>query len=188
MRERTRGLSLARVPESIAAMVTVRQELERVLEESRERLRISRALRNQSRESIRRSQQAVLRSQDVITRSDRIIDDLSKPASPEEFAPANSASDPVAHLLEKVEGQCFEDQVLTMDGKHFVDCCVLNCVLEYSGQALVLETTEFRGCSFRFHGEAALTLNFLHCFGLMPERSSDVAVAASKPLRSQRPN
>ncbi len=129
-----------------------------------------------------------MRSHDVITRSDRIIDDLNKQYLPEETVPATFVSNGSTQLLEEVVGQTFQNQVLTMDGKHFIDCCVMNCVLEYSGQALVLESTEFKGCSFRFHGEAALTLNFLNCFGLMPEKSSDVEVTASAPFRSQRPN
>lgn len=169
-------------------MVTVREDLERVLGASKERVRISRVLRNQSRESIHRSHQAVLHSQEVITRSDRVIEDINKHQHPDEQKqPAHLPGGP-GNLLQRIVGQTLTNQVLVMDGKHFVDCSIINCVLEYNGQALVMETTEFSGCSFRFKSEAALTLNFLDCFGLGLGRNSDYTVAPTEPVLSQRPN
>lgn len=106
----------------------------------------------------------------------------------EEEKPASAPLAAPGNLLQVVLGQTIENQTVVMDGKHFIDCSIVNCVLEYSGQALVMESTQFSGCSFRFKGEAALTLNFLQCFGLTPEAREEVAVVPSPPVRSQRPN
>ncbi len=169
-------------------MATVLDNLSQVLDSSMERLRISRDLRYQSRESIRRSHEAILHSQEVITRSDRIIHELSSSQSAVEEAPLPQATGGPANLLQVVRGQSLRSETVVMDGKHFIDCHLSNCVLEYSGQATVLESTQLSGCSFRFKGEAALTLNFLECFGLMPRGETDYTVAASETALTQRPN
>ena len=182
------SLCLSPNPESIIRMASVRDSLSQVLCSSKERIRISRALRYQSWESIRQSHQAILHSQEVITRSDRIIHDLSSSQSAVEEAPLPQATGGPANLLQVIRGQSLQSEVVVMDGKHFIDCYLSDCVLEYSGQAMVIESTQLSGCSFRFKGEAALTLNFLKCFGLMPGGEPDYAVAASETALTQRPN
>ena len=130
----------------------------------------------------------MLNSQEVIDRRDQVIHDIVRKQCPEEEKPASVSISGPEHLLQIVSGQTFEQETLVMDGKHFVACVISGCVLEYSGQALVMESTQFNGCSFRFKGEAALTLNFLECFGLTPETRDELAAVPSRTARSQRPN
>ena len=90
--------------------------------------------------------------------------------------------------MEQVSGQTIVGQVLSMDGKHFIDCEIRNCILEYSGQALIMETTLFSQCSFRFTGEAALTMRFLECFGITERPGEGDMVLPSILSVAQRPN
>ncbi len=61
----------------------------------------------------------------------------------------------------------FENEAVVIDGKHLVDCTLLNCTLEYSGGPVILERTEFRGCHYTFFGQAHATVGFLEALGLM---------------------
>jgi hypothetical protein len=56
-----------------------------------------------------------------------------------------------------------------MDGKHFIECTFTACILGYSGEPVIVESSSFTSCSFRFHGEAARTVRFLECFSMLPE-------------------
>lgn len=71
------------------------------------------------------------------------------------------------NALELISGCHFENTVLPLDGKHFVDCSVKNCILEYSGEQVVLERTSFSGSTFRWNGAAAMTLSLLECFNIV---------------------
>lgn len=71
--------------------------------------------------------------------------------------------------MELISGQHFDRQHIALDGKHFIDCTLNECSLEYSGQKLTIERTEILGCSLTFRAEASRTLQFLQGLGYMPE-------------------
>lgn len=170
-------------------MVIVRENLARLLRSSKERVRVSELVRERSREIILRSRQAVSISHAAIGQSDQTIDHLKgkrlpQAAGTESPAPPAGPSD----LMQVLSGLTLANQTIEMDGKHFIGCSVLNCTLEYNGQPLVVESTRFDQCSFRFKGEAALTLKFLECFGLAPEAQVECVVPSTQAGHSQRPN
>lgn len=70
--------------------------------------------------------------------------------------------------MEVVSGKTIEGVSLELDGKHIVDCTLVNCVLEYHGGEVVLERTHLRGCRHVFYGRARMTLHYLQGVGLMP--------------------
>ncbi|HEY4355890.1 MAG TPA: hypothetical protein VGN16_09095 [Acidobacteriaceae bacterium] len=119
-------------------------------------------------------------------RSDRVMHNLTPSADKPETA-SRPLGDP-ANLMERVLEQTISDQVLNMDGKHFIDCEIRRCVLEYSGQPLVMESTHFSDCSFCFKGEAALTMRFLECFGIAGQSDVHYTVAPAVSPASPRPN
>ena len=75
--------------------------------------------------------------------------------------------------LEVVSGLTIEGEAFALDGKHIIDCTLVNCVLEYSGGEVVLERTQLRGCRHVFYGQARLTLHYLQGVGLMPHVPSE---------------
>ena len=102
-----------------------------------------------------------------------------------------SAADGGPDLMEVVSGREFEGELVRLDGKHFVDCTLRECTLEYSGYPVVLETTQFFGCRFQFGGQAAMTMRMLQCFGIMGDGASELigeAAASASSQGSQRPN
>ena len=70
--------------------------------------------------------------------------------------------------MEDILFQTIEGESLTIDGKHFVDCLLIDCILEYSGEPVSFERTLMRGCRYVFHGNARSTVQFLQETGLMP--------------------
>lgn len=70
--------------------------------------------------------------------------------------------------MEVVSGKTIEGVAFELDGKHIIDCTLVNCVLEYSGGEVVLERTHLRSCRHVFYGRARQTLRYLQGVGLMP--------------------
>ena len=93
------------------------------------------------------------------------VEDSGPPAR----QPAGTEDGAAAAALERIADRSFTEETVQLDGRHFVDCRVANCVLEYSGGPVILEGTEFTGCRFRFGGEAAMTISLIGCFGLIED-------------------
>ena len=77
---------------------------------------------------------------------------------------------PILHResqMEIINGLIIENQSIAIDDKHFIDCTLVNCILEYSGTNVAFESTQLRGCRYVFHGRARQTLQFLQGVGLM---------------------
>ena len=65
-----------------------------------------------------------------------------------------------------------EDQTVVLDGKNFEDCAFHRCVLEYSGDPMSIQRTEFNECRLRFRGEVRPlleSLQFLQYLGYVPK-------------------
>lgn len=163
-------------------MAEVKNIVQQVLSSSNERILISNLLRDQTRESIRRSQEAVSQSRGRL----RSGTPCAHPSVDDTTPPTAASPDP-GKFMERVDGKSLSDQVVNMDGKHFVDCVLSNCVLEYSGKPVVLETTRFEGCSFRFKGDAAMTLRFCECFNLVDRGRADYQAPSGTPTTT-KPN
>jgi hypothetical protein len=158
------------------------------IEATDDRLRVSRELFERSLQSVCRSRDLVLQSKALLAREQESILQsqsgtrsllASHPGTEETpaRAPVSPAkkSSRVSEGLEVVSNRCIRGELVNMDGKHFVDCELLHCTLQYSGQPVVLESTRFEHCGFQFTAEAALTARFLECFQLLPERTVDYA-------------
>lgn len=75
--------------------------------------------------------------------------------------------------MQNVSHVTFENETVCLDDKHFQDCVLLRCILEYSGQELRIERTAFEGCRLKLSEGAGRTMQFLQCMGYMPEVSGD---------------
>jgi hypothetical protein len=76
--------------------------------------------------------------------------------------------------MEIIKGQHIEGELVQVDGKHFIDCTLRRCVLEYGGGTVVMERTRVSGCHHVFCGAARLTVNYLECMGLFPHTGEQV--------------
>ena len=171
-------------------METVKQTAERLVLASLHRLEISKARSAQAEACLRSSRQAVTKSEAVMQDSVRLLRGIherrEKTVSVPQAAIVVKAAPP--DLIEVIASREFANEVVVMDGRHFIDCTLSNCVLEYSGYPTVLETTQFQGCSFRFKAEAALTMRFCECFELIASSCSDYTTVFSQHLGKRQPN
>lgn len=69
--------------------------------------------------------------------------------------------------METISSRTFEGQLMSIDNKRFINCEILDCVLEYSGHAVSFEHTRLKGCRYVFFGRARRTVHLLQGFGLM---------------------
>jgi hypothetical protein len=77
--------------------------------------------------------------------------------------------------VQTVNRLTIQGESVEIDSKHFVDCTLVDCVLEYSGGDVIFERTEMRGCRHVFFGRARQTLHYLQGVGLMPYSPSEWA-------------
>ena len=80
--------------------------------------------------------------------------------------------------MQIVSNVAFENETVCLDNKHFEDCVLIRCVLEYSGQEFTLERTSFKGCRLKLSEGAGRTLQFLQCMGYMSEGVGDRQTSA----------
>ena len=71
--------------------------------------------------------------------------------------------------MEIVQGKTLESVSIVIDGTMFVDCTMVDCILEYSGGPVTFERTQMRGCRYVFFGQARATVHFLQNVGLMDQ-------------------
>ena len=151
-----------------------------------------------ARDTISRSSVVIDQSRDLLFSSLISRSPLLRPKplqEPEPAARSTTMAEPevrtasLAASPEQVSDRDFVDETLVLDGRHFKNCNVKNCVLEYHGGPVVLESTNFTGCRFRFGNEAAMTIAMLQCFGLMGEPDSETVLPPrTAPKRSSRVN
>ena len=70
--------------------------------------------------------------------------------------------------MERIERQVFRNEVVELDGIHFVDCTFLGCIFEYYGGAVAFERPVMRGCCHVFYGGGGLTDHPLQDAGVLP--------------------
>jgi len=75
--------------------------------------------------------------------------------------------------VKKVENQRIEGETVALDGKAFVNCVLIDCVVEYSGSPFMLVDTELKGCRYVFFGAAKGTVHLLQSVGMMPFEPSE---------------
>lgn len=167
--------------------MTPEDRLESLLESCSRCVEHSRTLWERSCESIQTSKSAVSASRALLVQSDLAIERLRMILDSPAIKAGGVASKAQQFEPVTVSGREFNDESIALDGKRFIDCSFSNCTLRYGGQAVIVETTSFRGCRFLFHSEAASTVQFLECFGLMTpgtdtEYSQIVQTDSRKPL------
>ncbi len=47
--------------------------------------------------------------------------------------------------MEVLQHMTFRDETVILDDRHFLDCTLQNCTMEYSGGPVILERTHLRG-------------------------------------------
>jgi hypothetical protein len=70
--------------------------------------------------------------------------------------------------LETLLNRLFDGATLEIDGMHFVDCTLENCILIYRGGSVIFERTRLRRCRYVFYGPARTTVQLLQTVGLLP--------------------
>ncbi len=75
--------------------------------------------------------------------------------------------------MKMLVGETLSGESVEIDGKHFVDCTLIDCVLDYSGFPYIMERTSLRGCRYLFYGQARGTVHFLQDVGLLGSASTD---------------
>ena len=68
--------------------------------------------------------------------------------------------------MDVIRNETLQDRRLPLDGKSFVNCSLVGCVLEYSGGPVNFEHTVFRSCKYVFFGPARATVHFMQAIGL----------------------
>ena len=68
--------------------------------------------------------------------------------------------------MQVIQNETIQGTRLPLDGKCFVNCILVKCVLEYSGGAVDFQQTVFRGCKYVFFGPARATVHFMQAVGL----------------------
>ena len=69
--------------------------------------------------------------------------------------------------MDLVAGQTITNEWVTVDGKHFRDCTLVNCMLRYNGDAVTFERTHLLGCRHVFYGKARQTVQYLQSVGIL---------------------
>lgn len=163
--------------------------VQRLLEDSAKRVRISRGLQDGCRKSVHDSREAVSRSR-VLLQQSRPVELCSCEASDSEPVAIVPDRPPPEGLLEVVAGRSFRNERVVLDGRHFRDCELVDCTVQYGGNPVILETTRLEGCNFQFEGYAAMTIQLLETFDMLPGGTIQYAHlpgTAATPL-SSRPN
>jgi len=69
--------------------------------------------------------------------------------------------------MRTIQGQTIRSESVEIDNTIFVDCTLIDCILEYSGHPVSFQRTQLRGCRYLFFGIAKGTVQFLQNTGLM---------------------
>jgi hypothetical protein len=75
--------------------------------------------------------------------------------------------------VEIVQGKTLDSVSVVIDETMFIDCTMIDCILEYSGGPVSFERTNMRGCRYVFFGQARATIHFLQEVGLMDHHPSE---------------
>jgi hypothetical protein len=68
--------------------------------------------------------------------------------------------------MEQFQGQTVRGQVVEVDGKHFQNCHLIDCELQFSGGVFVLMETSITNCTWAFGGAAQRTLRLVSTLNL----------------------
>lgn len=69
--------------------------------------------------------------------------------------------------MKLIEGRTIENEYVDLDGKQFRDCTLINCLLRYSGEPVIFESSRLESCRYVFFGPARATVHFLQAVGLL---------------------
>lgn len=77
--------------------------------------------------------------------------------------------------MEVVACRTFRNERVILDEKHFVDCDLIECILEYSGGPIAFESSKISRCQYFFYGPARRTVDYLQAVGLVNSNPSEWA-------------
>lgn len=164
-------------------------QLATLLESCRRCAQSGKDLWQESQRSVLATRKAIAASKARIEQSDRTLERLQCFIDDPPKEPQPAAAGLMDDVFEVISGRTFQDEVVMLDGRHFIECTLNQCTLLYSGQPVMLESTGFHGCCFRFHAEAALTVQFLETFELLLSDSRATYTAVpTRSLRQLMPN
>lgn len=75
--------------------------------------------------------------------------------------------------MERVLGQIFESEVVTIDGRAFLGCQLIRCELRYSGGVFQMTDTLVTDCQWAFGGAARRTMEVLSKFDVLAEATPE---------------
>ena len=75
--------------------------------------------------------------------------------------------------MEAVENQVFDSVAVTIDGRAFVRCMLINCELRYSGGEFHMIDTQVNDCHWAFGGPARRTMEVLSKFNVLDDEQAD---------------
>jgi hypothetical protein len=61
--------------------------------------------------------------------------------------------------MEEIRRQTIKGKYLSIDEKGFIDCTLIDCILEYSGGPVSFHRTRFQRCRYVFVGRAKRTVH-----------------------------
>jgi len=84
--------------------------------------------------------------------------------------------------MKVIADQELENTVLQMDGHHFENCTIIQCILIFSGGDLSWTNCKFVKCQIRFVGAAGKPIHFLKHFGMVPQEPQTAEAAGSSSV------
>ncbi|MBO9380064.1 hypothetical protein GG804_25170 [Sphingomonas histidinilytica] len=70
--------------------------------------------------------------------------------------------------METVAGKLYEDVVVQLDGRTFIDCVFKAATLNYAGGLFHMSGCDFIDCTWNFDGSAANTVQVLRLLSVQP--------------------
>lgn len=159
---------------------------QRRVELSRASMAVSAALLEQAKARVQRARQR--RMQEVVSASPQKTVISAESAAAKTNVVSGKEKSSLQDHYELICDRVIEGELVQLDGKHFIDCTLRDCILEYGGSPTIFETTEFSGCRFRFTGHAAMTVQLLECFGITDDNATEYTKSVQSDNSSQRPN
>lgn len=83
--------------------------------------------------------------------------------------------------MESIENQVFDSVVVTIDGRAFVRCMLINCELRYSGGEFRMIDTVVNDCHWAFGGPARRTMEVLSKFNVLGDEQAALGPESASP-------
>lgn len=167
--------------------MAVEEQLKRLANSCSRSSEFTRTLSLELMSSVRATQSALSVSRALLAQSDDTIGRIRMlTTGAEAMLAVDVQQNPPGAALETIRDRDFEHEFVVLDGRHFIDCKLSHCTLQYSGQPVILETTTFQGCRFEFRDGAALTVQLMECFELLFDANKLQISTSASPVTTRK--